>query len=150
MDRHTKNADEMWELAREWVMGLSLKADGATVVGLSGELGAGKTTFVQGVARALGIKAHITSPTFVLMKKYQIPKVAEAGFRTLLHIDAYRLDKGADMVPFGFDMIAREPSNLVMLEWPERVKDALSNDITSLAFSVEGEGRRVLLDNYNQ
>ncbi len=95
----------------------------ATLVTLSGGLGAGKTTFTQSVARTLGVTEPVTSPTFVLAKSYPLP--AGNAFSTLVHIDAYRLEEGKDLVPLAFDEMMRDAGTLVMLEWPEMVADGL-------------------------
>ena len=149
MERHTKNLEELQGLAGQWVRELRPHADRATVVGLSGELGAGKTSFVQGVAKALGVKEHVTSPTFVLIKKYPIPKSPFLinNFSFLIHADAYRLNSGADLGPLRWKELLAEPRTLLILEWPERVRDALPDDIINLIFEVSGEGRLVSMNN---
>jgi tRNA threonylcarbamoyladenosine biosynthesis protein TsaE len=97
----------------------------AFVVGLSGHLGAGKTSFTKLVAKELGIKETVTSPTFVIMKIYDIPadtKLADGAapsFKRLVHIDAYRLEKRAELAGIDFERIASDPHNLVIVEWPE-------------------------------
>lgn len=98
---------------------LTPKAEDATLITLSGELGAGKTTFVQGIARALGITEHITSPTFVLEKVYRIP---DGAFSKLVHIDAYRLE-GKSLAPLGLVELLTDSKNLILLEWPEMVSE---------------------------
>ena len=104
----------------------------AIVIALEGELGAGKTTFVKGFAKALGIKSHITSPTFVILKKFQIPRFAKASarransrFQILFHIDAYRLHNHRDLITLGIKEIIADPANIVLIEWAERVKKIL-------------------------
>jgi len=160
MVKHTKTKEEMWALGEEWVKGIVPKEGKATVVALSGDLGAGKTCFTQGVARALGVTAHVTSPTFVLMKRYALTGEREKGkgkrseddepftfhlspFTSLVHIDAYRFSSGKDMTPLRFDELLADPMNLIMIEWPELVADALPDDIIRIKFSVEGDGRKV-------
>ncbi len=145
MERHVKNLKELQELAAQWVRRLLPFTDRATVVGLTGELGAGKTSFVQGVAKALGITDHVTSPTFVLMKKYVVPSsgLLTTNYSLLTHIDAYRLDSGKDLKPFRFDELLADPSNLIMIEWQERVRESLPQDIIEIKLEVEGAGRRV-------
>ena len=105
--------------ARELVHTQTPKEDRATLITLSGELGAGKTTFTQAMARELGITDAITSPTFVLMKIYQLPETQK--FNRLVHIDAYRLEGEKDLAPLGFDEVLMDPTNLVVVEWPEQV-----------------------------
>lgn len=89
----------------------------AHVVGLSGDLGAGKTTFVQRVGKALGVTEHVTSPTFVIAQRYA---TAHPVFTSLIHIDAYRLlDDAKDTI--GFAGYLSDPHNLVLVEWPENL-----------------------------
>ena len=95
----------------------------ATVVGLYGELGAGKTVFAQAVARSLGIKRKVASPTFVIMKRYEIP--AKYLPKNLFHIDAYRLKNEKDILHLGWQEIIDGPDNLVLVEWPERVRKVM-------------------------
>ncbi len=113
----------------------------ATLITLSGELGAGKTSFTQGVATALGITEPVTSPTFVLEKVYEL---TGQPFARLVHIDAYRLDGGRALAALGFDELMRDPTNLVLLEWPEQVKDALPVPAHALTLTVAAEGGRTL------
>lgn len=125
----TRNLKETFDLAERFVEKLP-KAPrlgrGALVFGLAGDLGSGKTSFVQGVAKAFGIQEHITSPTFVLLKKYQIPNTkfqinSNFQFQNLIHVDAYRLDGEHDLKLLGYNEIIPDPKNLVLVEWPERV-----------------------------
>ena len=115
---------------------------GATLVSLSGELGAGKTAFVKAAARALGVEEAVTSPTFVLEKVYQLP--SDRPFRRLVHIDAYRLESGGDLAALGFTGLMRDAGNLVMLEWPERVAAALPPPAVRAALAALPDGGRSL------
>jgi tRNA threonylcarbamoyl adenosine modification protein YjeE len=90
---------------------------GAHVVGLKGDLGAGKTTFVQMVAKELGVTATVTSPTFVFVQVYGID---HGPFRRLVHIDAYRLSKD-DPDTIGWREYRADPANLILVEWPEHL-----------------------------
>ena len=98
----------------------------ALVFALEGELGAGKTTFVQGLARALHIKAKIKSPTFNLMKKH---KILDSRFSILAsdfyHLDCYRLRDHRDLLLLGIKDILDNPKNIVLIEWSDRVKKIL-------------------------
>ena len=98
------------------------KKRGALVIALPGDLGAGKTTFTQGFAKALGISRRITSPTFVIMKRHIVKK---SGYANLYHIDAYRMKSITDMEPLEFEAILKEPSNIVLIEWAENIKGNL-------------------------
>jgi tRNA threonylcarbamoyladenosine biosynthesis protein TsaE len=105
--------------AAAFIEALEPSARGATLITISGELGAGKTTFAQAVARALGVEGSVTSPTFVIEKIYSLPDGQR--FERLVHIDAYRLSAMAELNAIGFGTMMSSPGNLVLLEWPERV-----------------------------
>jgi len=96
----------------------------ALVVGLAGDLGSGKTTFVQGMAGGLGIKNKITSPTFVIMKKFRIKGTSsnKAFFDFFYHFDFYRLNSKKDFKIAGIESALREKRSLVAVEWPNRIK----------------------------
>ena len=95
----------------------------ATVVGLYGELGAGKTHFVQSVGKIFGIKRKINSPTFVVMKRYSLGKASR--FKNLFHLDAYRLKNEKELLHLGWAEIIADPLNIIFIEWPENVKKAM-------------------------
>lgn len=110
---------------------------------LSGELGAGKTAFVKTLAKTLGVSGEITSPTFVLEKVYDLtPKGSEASFGRLIHMDAYRLEGGAELAPLRFEQLMQESKNLIMLEWPEKVVDALPTASVHISIQVLSDGSR--------
>jgi len=94
----------------------------AAVIALEGELGAGKTTFVQGFAHALGVTDVVRSPTFLLMKKYPLKK------RNLYHIDCYRLNSSKDLIALEIDSILKDSKNIVLIEWSERAADILPRE----------------------
>lgn len=108
------------------------KKNQATVVGLVGELGTGKTTFVKRFAKALGITEHITSPTFVILKKYG----------NLIHVDAYRLRGGKELLALGFQELLDDPRNIIFIEWADRVADVLPKDRLMLRFEHVDEDTR--------
>ena len=154
----SKSLAETEKFAQDFVVKLTPKKDEATLVALSGELGSGKTTFVQCAARALGVQENITSPTFVLIKSYQLPitkgdfnppfekgGARRAGdFKNLFHIDAYRLESGAELAKLDFEEIVAEPRNLIFLEWPERVAEVLPADYLTIKFSFIDEATRTI------
>jgi tRNA threonylcarbamoyladenosine biosynthesis protein TsaE len=90
----------------------------ALTVGLSGDLGTGKTTFTQAAAKYLGIKRKVNSPTFVIIKKYLIKN---PRFKFLFHLDAYRLKNEKELLHLGWEEIIANPEHLVFIEWPEHV-----------------------------
>lgn len=98
---------------------LKLKLRKAVIIGLSGELGAGKTTFAQFFAKALGVKEKIHSPTFVIMKKYP---VASSQYSVLVHFDAYRIKNQKDILALGWKKIISEPKNIILVEWAENIR----------------------------
>ncbi len=105
----------------------------ALVFALNGELGAGKTTFVQGFCRAFGIKENVTSPTFVLMKTYQLrPVQNNRHFRHLVHIDCYRIEDPGELLHLGLDDILADPDAIVLIEWANRIKKVLPDDAIML------------------
>ncbi len=105
----------------------------ATVVTLSGDLGAGKTSFTQALAAALGVSEQVTSPTFVIEKIYHI---ISAPFTGLIHIDAYRLGSFQELVSLGWAELIATPHRLVVIEWPERVVECIPD--TAIAVSCRG------------
>ena len=123
----THSLEEMQKLATSFAGDLSPKNNRAVVVGLYGELGAGKTSFVQGLVSALGVEGNIVSPTFVIMKSYPLPH--NSHFKHIIHIDAYRLEKSEELLSLGWDKIVSDPTNLVVIEWPERVADIMPEHI---------------------
>jgi tRNA threonylcarbamoyladenosine biosynthesis protein TsaE len=128
--------------AGDFGRGLRPRTNEATLVTLSGELGAGKTAFTKAAAKALGVEETVTSPTFVLEKIYSLP--AGNAFGRLIHIDAYRLESGAELAPLGFDELMRAPGNLILLEWPEKVADALPEPAKRILLVPMEDGSRTL------
>ncbi len=116
----------------------------ATVVSLSGDLGAGKTTFTQSLARALGVTHQIQSPTFTLMKIYP---TAHKTFHRLVHIDAYRFDNPEELVKLGWQEIISDPKTIVCLEWPERVASIIPTDAKKITLEHVDEGKRKITIN---
>lgn len=121
MEQNIVGADAMQQYAADFVRALK-RGPTATVVLLYGDLGAGKTTFVQGAAKALGIDEPITSPTFVIQKSYPL---SGQQFERLIHIDAYRLKDAHELEVLDWSGTIANPGNVVFLEWPERVSGVL-------------------------
>ena len=129
--------DELPRYAADFIAGLPEPEDGACIVGLKGQLGAGKTTFVQEVAKVLGVSTSVTSPTFVIAQRYP---VTHPHFQELIHIDAYRLSP-EDKDTIGWREYAKNPKALVLVEWPERLK-WFPESAPQLSFEVSGEESR--------
>ena len=115
------------------LLSASLPKRHALVVKLEGELGSGKTTFVQGVAKGLRIKEKILSPTFVIIKVY---KLQTKNYKLLYHIDCYRIKDEHDLLALGWDKIVSDPRNLVFIEWLERVRKILPQNTISISFET--------------
>ncbi len=111
----------------------------AVVVGLYGDLGSGKTTFAQALAKLFGVTETVTSPTFVIEKIY---KVNSSRFSHLIHIDAYRLESGKELERLGWKDILGDPKHLILIEWPERVADILPKETKKIHFTFVDETTR--------
>jgi tRNA threonylcarbamoyladenosine biosynthesis protein TsaE len=110
------------------------KLQPGVVIGLIGELGAGKTILIKGLAKGLGINQTIASPTFVLMKVYKTRINADIcadkrrlkkPIQWLCHVDAYRLKSGQDLIEIGLKDWLNQPSTVTVIEWADQVKDIL-------------------------
>lgn len=105
-------------VARDIVAHLpTVRGTQAYILGFSGDLGAGKTTLIQHIARALGVRDPVTSPTYVIAERYPL---SGRVFTSLVHIDAYRISE-AEAHTIGWDAFTQNPENLVLIEWPERL-----------------------------
>ncbi len=105
--------------------GLGKRVQKGLVLCLRGELGAGKTCFVQGLAAALGIRGPVVSPTYNLMNIYE-------GRWTIYHFDLYRLESEAELEEIGFYEYAEQADCVVLIEWPDRFTEALPEDYIML------------------
>lgn len=137
-------------------------ARGAVIIGLQGELGSGKTTFVQGFLGYFGIQ-RVTSPTFVIIKKYSYknPKTktqnsnktknpkslrfdGQAKFQTLYlyHIDYYRIKNSRDLLELGLEEIINDPGNIVLIEWADKIRGILPLNTIWIEFGHKSEKER--------
>lgn len=101
------------------------------VVGLIGELGSGKTTFAQGFAKGLGVKEKILSPTFLIMRSYQL---AGEPVQSFYHVDGYRLSNQKELLLLGWKKITALPSACILVEWADKVKRVLPRDTIWISF----------------
>ena len=106
----------------------------ATVVALQGDLGSGKTYFVQNFGKILGVTEPIISPTFVIMNIYRIDW---RGFKKLVHIDAYRLEKEQELLNLGWEKLLEDSENIIFIEWPERVEGLIPKESKRILFKHE-------------
>jgi tRNA threonylcarbamoyladenosine biosynthesis protein TsaE len=119
---------------------------GALVLGLKGDLGAGKTTFIQGLAEGLKIKEPILSPTFVILKRFDLSGRSAGRLKNLYHMDCYRIDGAEDLVGINFEEIIKDKGNLIVIEWAEKIKEILPEDSVWLKFDHLGGDRRKISD----
>jgi tRNA threonylcarbamoyladenosine biosynthesis protein TsaE len=116
---------------------------GGEIIALYGDLGGGKTTFVQGLALGLGIKRRIISPTFIIVRTYDLKLPQEEDKqKTFYHIDLYRTGGPEDFNGLGLGDIIADPGNIVAVEWAEKMKDILPGKRTDIFFKYLGDNRR--------
>ena len=121
--------------------------DHATLITFSGDLGAGKTTMIQEVARLLGVREDLQSPTFVIYKIYEIPKagpVSAFSFKKFVHGDMYRLESADEIVKLGWGDLLKDPKNLICLEWPEKVAEVVPAWAIHVVLGHTERGTRML------
>lgn len=114
----------------------------ASVLALHGDLGAGKTTFMQALAKELGVSEQVTSPTFVIMKKYETD---HSVFKHLTHLDAYRIEDIDEMRPLQFEAELAEKDTIIGIEWAEKIEALLPAHTLTLTFTIEGDTRKIVL-----
>lgn len=118
----------------------------ALVLALIGELGTGKTTFVSGFLKGLGIKKPSPSPTFILIRR---KKIKNKNFKNLYHIDAYRLKNTKELVYLGLKEIMQNPENIILIEWANKITKILPKNTIKIYFyhgKFENE-RKIILKN---
>lgn len=115
----------------------------ARVVALAGDLGAGKTAFVQGFAKALGIKKHLPSPTFLIFRNYALEV---GGYQSLYHADVYRINDPDEMAVIDFDKVLADPKNIVVVEWADKIKKILPKDSIWISFSHGSKENERIID----
>ena len=109
---------------------------GGEVLALTGELGSGKTAFVKGLAKALGIKHVVQSPTFLLMKCYNIkPRATSHALRAICHVDAYRTKNERELINIGLGEILEDSSVVTAIEWADLVKKIIPKRAVWMNFS---------------
>ncbi len=130
------DADATEVHGRETALRLS---SGGIVLALEGDLGAGKTTWVRGLARGLGLDRPVRSPTYTYRVDYELP-----DGRRLVHADLYRLAEGADLTGFELDELASDASTILAIEWAERLPFDLPPTAWRLRFDLAPDGGRIL------
>ena len=134
----TKDTEETQELALKIAKDLK----GGEVIFLFGDMGAGKTTFTQGLAKGLQISHRIVSPTFIIMRSYTITKNSLLEAMNFYHIDLYRTKTEADIASAGvYDVLAR-PHTISVVEWPEKIKKNIPQKRIEIRFKRISDGER--------
>ena len=117
--------------------GLAARLPSGSIVAFTGDLGAGKTAFVRGMARGLGIEERVTSPTFTIVNEY------EGGCRPLFHFDLYRLESADELFEIGWeDYLAR--GGICAVEWSERAAEAMDGCVRVDICRGAHDGQRVI------
>ena len=133
----TNNSEETKKLGRDFAKELKR----GVAVCLYGDLGSGKTTFAQGLALGLGIKQRIISPTFIIVRNYRI-KNHESRIMNFYHIDLYRIESERDIEGLGIEEILEDSSNIVVIEWAEKLNKLLPKKRIDVRFFYKKENVR--------
>ncbi len=141
---YTVSESEMHVFAESFVLYVQEKykdilSSRAVFVSLSGNLGAGKTTFTKEIAQILQVEESVTSPTFVIQKTY-VTKNSE--IKRIVHMDAYRLEADKELEALQFKKTVEQMNTMVLLEWPEKVPEISKNADISLVFEVVDQSSR--------
>ncbi len=123
-------------------LGRSLAKDlkGSEVLLLFGNLGAGKTLFLQGLAEGLGVSGPVNSPTFNIMRLYKFKR--DKRSQTFCHIDAYRLSSGEDLQTLGIEEIWQDKNSITAIEWAENISDIVPEKYYKISIAQTGEEKR--------
>lgn len=134
------NTQKIGESLAKEILKLPIQG-GAIVLCLEGNLGGGKTTFLQGFAKGLNIKQKILSPTFVIQKRFKIKN------RNFFHIDCYRLKNEKDILELNFLEIIKNPNNILAIEWPQKIRKVLPKNTILINFEfIDNNTRKITID----
>jgi tRNA threonylcarbamoyladenosine biosynthesis protein TsaE len=111
----------------------------SVILALKGDLGGGKTTFLQGFAEGLGIKEKILSPTFIILKKFQIPN---SKYKYFYHFDCYRIEKSKEVLKLGFKKLISNPKNIVAIEWADKIRKIVPKNSLKIDFKFINKNNR--------
>jgi len=138
----TKNSTETKKLGEKLAKHFLAFTNRPIILALQGDLGGGKTTFLQGFVKGLGIKEKITSPTFVILKRFQLNNLTIKQFNNFYHFDCYRIDKPEDILSLGFKEIITNSQNIVAIEWSEKIQKILPKDAIKIKFEFINQNTR--------
>jgi tRNA threonylcarbamoyladenosine biosynthesis protein TsaE len=140
----TTDSEETQKFAAEMAVALKKEKGSTTIptiVCLYGDLGSGKTTFVQGFAKELGIQHRLLSPTFIIVRRYQIPESESL----LYHVDLYRTKTPYDIENLGFSEILEDPQNYVLIEWAEKLGSLLPQKRIDIYFVTNPDDTHTII-----
>lgn len=139
----TKSAGETQKLAAD----IAKQKEDLQVIALRGDLGAGKTTFTQGFANAIGITKRLISPTFIIMRTYELPDDPKSKKKFFYHVDLYRIQSMHDVEDLGLLEVMHDPQNIVVIEWPEKLPSGLPDAYKELSFTtVDDDARKIIIE----
>lgn len=140
----TQTVDETQQVARD----LALTLQGGDMVALYGDLGSGKTTFTQGLAETLTDAKRIISPTFIIVRTYDI-QFKNQNAKVFYHIDLYRAETQQDIERLGIKEILNDKTAIVVIEWAEKIKDMLPNERIDIYFEyIDENKRKITIENF--
>lgn len=130
-------------LAREILK--TKKQKGAFILALKGDLGGGKTTFIQGLAKGFSISEKILSPTFVILKRFKIKdlRLKSSSFKNFYHIDCYRVGSDKELFDIGMKDLLLNKENIVAIEWPNIIKSKIHYDVLADFEFVDAKTRKI-------
>lgn len=123
----------------EFAQNFAKEVSPGDVIALYGELGSGKTTFTKGLAKGLGITDRVTSPTFVLMKDYDLPARDNSK---LHHLDLYRLDSSDEIKSLDLNELVNQETNIFVIEWAQKASQEELKDAIKIRFNIKDENTR--------
>jgi tRNA threonylcarbamoyladenosine biosynthesis protein TsaE len=119
------------------------------IIALYGDLGSGKTTFVQGLAKGLGIEKRLISPTFIILRTYQIKiKDQKSKIGKFYHVDLYRIHNEDDIRGIGLDEIIKSGKDIVAIEWAEKLGDFLPKKRIDIHFETKDDVREITINKH--
>ncbi|HZE87550.1 MAG TPA: tRNA (adenosine(37)-N6)-threonylcarbamoyltransferase complex ATPase subunit type 1 TsaE [Methylomirabilota bacterium] len=119
---------------------------GGEILALHGDLGSGKTTFIQGLAKGLGITKKIISPTFIIMRTYAVQvKNQKSKIKNFYHVDLYRIENEKDIEGIGLLELMNDPENIIAIEWPEKIENLLPEKRNDLFFTYLDDQKREII-----
>lgn len=142
ISNNTSQTKKIGERLAEKILNKEKTEKKAQVLALQGELGGGKTTFLQGFAKGLGIKERILSPTFVILKRFRL---LNQNFKFFYHIDCYRIKKEREILSLGFKKIISNPQNIIAVEWANHIKNILPKRVISIDFNFYNKNKRKII-----